>query len=258
MNPAKIRDIEGFDNVYLLADDAVRIGNIQKATLGTADYGLALDHGLLGSNDWWNAIERDTLPLHTDYGTVSCVTMTGMGDYPSFKILADDGTVTDWLTREAAPRKDQLYQIGLRVIHKYVDMRPKNPSISISPTHHVTVGIWLAKTVTLYRPVGAAELRLIADSGYAAFPPRLPGQPIFYPVLTERYAAEIASGWNVKESGVGYVTRFAVDKAYLDRYEVQQVGNESHREYWIAAEDLVEFNHHLVGKIEIVRSYPEA
>ncbi len=46
--------------------------------------------------------------------------------------------------------------------------------------------------MTLYRPVGTAELTRIAESGFTAFPPRLPEQPIFYPVLNEAYACEIA------------------------------------------------------------------
>ena len=50
----------------------------------------------------------------------------------------------------------------------------------------------------LYRPVGEQELALIRESGYTAFPPRLPEQPIFYPVLNEQYAVEIASKWNTK------------------------------------------------------------
>ena len=45
----------------------------------------------------------------------------------------------------------------------------------------------------LYRPVGTKELELIKESGYKGFPPRLPDQPIFYPVLNEQYATEIAS-----------------------------------------------------------------
>jgi hypothetical protein len=49
---------------------------------------------------------------------------------------------------------------------------------------------------------------LIRQSGFAAFPPRLPDQPIFYPVLTEGYAVKIARDWNVPASGAGYVTRF--------------------------------------------------
>ncbi len=35
----------------------------------------------------------------------------------------------------------------------------------------------------LYRPVGMDELRLIYGAGMRSFPPRLPEQPIFYPVL---------------------------------------------------------------------------
>lgn len=45
----------------------------------------------------------------------------------------------------------------------------------------------------LYRPIGTKELELVQGSGYTRFPPRLPEQPIFYPVLNEKYATEIAS-----------------------------------------------------------------
>ena len=76
-------------------------------------------------------------------------------------------------------------------------------------------------TITLWRPVGPEELRLIAATGYRAFPPRLPEQPIFYPVLNEDYAIQIARDWNVKASGSGFVTRFAVQRSFLDRYGVQ-------------------------------------
>ena len=41
------------------------------------------------------------------------------------------------------------------------------------------------ETTILYRPVGPKELELIVASGYREFPPRLPEQPIFYPVLNE-------------------------------------------------------------------------
>ena len=68
-------------------------------------------------------------------------------------------------------------------------------------------------TVTLWRPVGPAELALIEQSGMRAFPPRLPEQPIFYPVLTEDDAARIARDWNVAASGAGFVTRFEVRRA---------------------------------------------
>lgn len=43
----------------------------------------------------------------------------------------------------------------------------------------------------LYRPVGTKELELIKQDRYTGFLPRLPDQPIFYPVLNEKYATEI-------------------------------------------------------------------
>ena len=115
----------------------------------------------------------------------------------------------------------------------------------------------MTNAVTLYRPVGPVELKLIAESDYKVFPPRLPEQPIFYPVCTIEYAREIAKNWNVRESGAGYVTAFDVDAAYLARYEIRQAGNRTHLEYWIPAEDLDEFNRHIVGLIRIVESYGE-
>ena len=110
-------------------------------------------------------------------------------------------------------------------------------------------------TVTLWRPTGPAELALVEASGWSAWPARLPEQPIFYPVLSQDYAATIAREWNVKASGVGYVTRFKVKKAFLDRYEVQQAGGRAILEYWIPAEDLDDLNQHIVGKIELVAEY---
>jgi hypothetical protein len=113
------------------------------------------------------------------------------------------------------------------------------------------------ETTILYRPVGANELRLIAESGYSAFPPRLIGQPIFYPVLNEEYATQIARDWNAKnsKSKVGYVTRFAVKTSYLSQFTAQKVGGALHLEYWIPAEQLSEFNQNIVGKIEVVSEF---
>jgi hypothetical protein len=111
------------------------------------------------------------------------------------------------------------------------------------------------ETLTLYRPVGPEELQLIRQSGFRSFPPRLPEQPIFYPVLTEVYAVKIARDWNVKASGAGYVTRFAVKRSFISRYPVQTVGGSEHQEYWIPAEEMSQFNENIVGPIEIVAAF---
>ena len=110
-------------------------------------------------------------------------------------------------------------------------------------------------TVTLFRPTGPQELALVALSGYRRWPPRLPDQPIFYPVTTEDYAIKIARDWNVPASGAGFVTRFRVRSDFLARYEVQEAGGRAHLEYWIPAEDLDAFNAAIVGEIEVVREF---
>jgi len=110
-------------------------------------------------------------------------------------------------------------------------------------------------TVTLYRPVGAAERSLIEGAGFRGFPPRLPDQPIFYPVTNEAYAAQIARDWNAKRDGTGYVTRFAVDAAHLARYERKIVGGREHEEYWIPAAELDAFNAAIRGPIEVISRF---
>jgi hypothetical protein len=98
------------------------------------------------------------------------------------------------------------------------------------------------QSTTLYRPTGENELALIRASGWREFPPRLPEQPIFYPVLEEEYAVQIARDWNTRDGGIGYVLRFEVETDYLAQFPMQTAGARIHREYWIPAEELDEFN----------------
>jgi hypothetical protein len=111
--------------------------------------------------------------------------------------------------------------------------------------------------VTLFRPVGSAELALIEAADGRAFPPRLPGQPIFYPVTNEAYAIQIARDWNARHNDDrrGYVTRFAVKAEFLARYDRRIVGGREHEEFWIPAEDLPAFNAALAGPIEMIAAF---
>lgn len=111
-------------------------------------------------------------------------------------------------------------------------------------------------TVTLYRPVGPLELALIEKSGWKAFPPRLPEQPIFYPVTNEEYAIQIARDWNVKSSGSGYVTRFEVDAEYASKFPKKVVGGKVHEELWVPAEELEIFNSKISGEIAVTHRFP--
>ena len=111
------------------------------------------------------------------------------------------------------------------------------------------------ETVTIYRPTGPEELDLVRQSGYKKWPPRLPSQPIFYPVTNEKYAIEITKKWNVPLFDIGFVTEFKVKKRFMDKYEIKIVGERHHAEWWIPAEDLIELNDNIVGKIEIIGEY---
>ncbi|MBW8684347.1 ADP-ribosylation/crystallin J1 [Chitinophaga rhizophila] len=114
------------------------------------------------------------------------------------------------------------------------------------------------KTTTLYRPTGLKELELIAATDFKHFPPRLSWQPIFYPVLNQQYAEQIALEWNTQDEGSGYcgiVTMFEVDSTFLERYEVQNVGDGSHNELWVPAEELELFNQHISGDIIVVKAF---
>ncbi len=110
-------------------------------------------------------------------------------------------------------------------------------------------------TTTLYRPVGPDELKLIHDSEWQKFPPRLPEQPIFYPVMNLEYAVQITQQWNVPDHDVGYVTEFDVDTDYMSRFETHQVGGSEHEELWVPSEKLDDFNAHIVGSIRVVGKY---
>ncbi len=115
----------------------------------------------------------------------------------------------------------------------------------------------MSETITLYRPTGKNELDLIEESDWTAFPPRLPEQPIFYPVCNEEYATKIARDWNAKynKDKLGYVTKFEVRNSFLANYETQIVGGEICEEYWIPAEDLEELNMNIIGKIEVIAEF---
>jgi hypothetical protein len=110
----------------------------------------------------------------------------------------------------------------------------------------------------LYRPVGLAELELIAASDWTAYPPRLEHQPIFYPVLNFKYASAIANNWNTKDAAsghCGFVTEFDFADEFVARYDVQTVGDRDDVELWVPADELDDFNNAINGRIVVSASY---
>jgi hypothetical protein len=110
----------------------------------------------------------------------------------------------------------------------------------------------------LWRPVGTNELALIEKANFLAFPPRLPEQPIFYPVLSFGYAEKIARDWNSKQADhkyLGFVTYFEIDDQYASRFPAQIAGGKACQELWVPADELVTFNQHLIHPIKLVATY---
>lgn len=106
--------------------------------------------------------------------------------------------------------------------------------------------------------MGAYELALVGRSAFRAFPPRLPGQPIFYPVCNEDYAVQIASSWNVDDpnSGfAGFVTRFEIPEHVATRYPRHTVGAKRHEELWVPAAEQAEFCASISGTIRVTHGW---
>ncbi|MFG3136629.1 hypothetical protein ACGFZA_10445 [Streptomyces sp. NPDC048211] len=110
-------------------------------------------------------------------------------------------------------------------------------------------------TTVLWRPTGPKELDLVREPAWCAWPPRLPEQSIFYPVLNEDYAVRIARDWNVRHDGAGFVTRFEVESEFLGRYPIQQAGGQTILKLWVPAEELDDFNAHMVGDFQVVHEF---
>ncbi len=114
------------------------------------------------------------------------------------------------------------------------------------------------KKIKLYRPVGEKEMQLIAESGFKKFPPRLEWQPIFYPVLNEEYASEIASKWNTTDplgNYLGFVTAFEISEEEFKKYPIENVGGKIHNELWVPADQLESFNESIQGEIKTLKVY---
>jgi FtsP/CotA-like multicopper oxidase with cupredoxin domain len=114
--------------VYRLRDDLERIAAIQNATLTTKEFGIEPTHGLLGSKQWWAAIEIGSLPLRILRGSIARTYMASMNDWPEFEVVTTDGQTSKW-TREANSREQAArYEAGRQVEIDYIIQRHRPAS----------------------------------------------------------------------------------------------------------------------------------
>ncbi|XVV17413.1 hypothetical protein ACQP2X_24440 [Actinoplanes sp. CA-131856] len=103
--------------------------------------------------------------------------------------------------------------------------------------------------VTLWRSVGQGVLDAVASSGWRAWPPQLPDQPIFSAVSDRQLAVRICRERAVPAEGVGYVVRFDLPRRFLDRAGAARGAGRDEFEYRIPASEVAELNTHIVGAI---------
>ena len=111
------------------------------------------------------------------------------------------------------------------------------------------------KTIALYRPIGPGQLQAIVDTGFRRFPARRSNQKYFYPLLHENFAHFIARHWQLRNSGVGYVTTFQVRQSFVQDLPIYRMGGPEHQEYRIEAGCLEQLNDNIVGKISVIAVY---
>jgi hypothetical protein len=113
---------------YELRTDTDWISKVQKATLGTKEFGIEPTHGVFGSSEWWEQISSGWLPLQTLTGVITKRYMGSMGDWPEIEVRGDSGDVSHWTRNVNAKERDRLYIPGQRIEIHYVMQRHRPKS----------------------------------------------------------------------------------------------------------------------------------
>jgi hypothetical protein len=119
---------------YDLRQDSRRVTAVQNATVTTDRYGIVPDHGLFGSDEWWQAIESGVIAVNQLEGTVSRVYMSGHNDFPEFEV--DDGNSK---TRWERYGEESEYLEGQHVVIEFVQTKSRF-SQELQPS---VIRVWL-------------------------------------------------------------------------------------------------------------------
>ena len=113
---------------YRLKDDTTFIGNVQKATLNTDNFGIEPTHGLFGSPEWWQQVASGELPVHTLRGVITERYMGSMGDWPEIKVRSDASEESRWTREVNRKEQDALYLPNQPIEIDYVLQRHRQKS----------------------------------------------------------------------------------------------------------------------------------
>ena len=131
-----------YHSTYRFKNDKDSIKRIQNASKDkSSDSGVKIENGLLiGTKDWFKAIDNGEIEKHTLKGVISKVYMSGHNDWPEFEIDCD-GNISSW-TREGI---DKNYEIGKRIEIDFVIQKFKRPIDILGPTTKQVIEIRIEK-----------------------------------------------------------------------------------------------------------------
>lgn len=122
-------------SVYDLHDDSTKVAAVQEATLHRAGYGLEPEPALIGTTEWWEAIEEGRVRSHVVEGVVSAVRWGSMGDWPVWRLRTEDGSESEW-TREGDYTR-YVEGLAARVTYAIVNFKPDAPTVQMGrPREH--------------------------------------------------------------------------------------------------------------------------
>jgi hypothetical protein len=127
--------------VYDLRDQHELLSQMQETSLAPGDGGLA-PVPLVGSDDWWRAVEAGALAHRLIEGRITRVYWAGMADWPEFELQDAGGHRTTW-TREGDVRR---YVEGLAARVALVDHPWKTPDQTLGTHSRVTVALWVERS----------------------------------------------------------------------------------------------------------------
>lgn len=110
------------DVVYDIRDDSVLLSQIREASLSSGPFGLSVVYGIVGSPEWWSAVESGAVPLETFRGIILRADSGQMGDSVIVRIQGET-EIRSWTAWKGFNRD----LIGKYVRVVFASIPPKHP-----------------------------------------------------------------------------------------------------------------------------------
>jgi hypothetical protein len=136
------------DIVYRLRNDISALKGMQDASLHHDFLGLRITHGLIGTEEWWKAIESGVLELHTVRGVIRGLWLGQYNSGPAeFKIQLKNGSFYTEMCEQEPHEAVKNYRLGRIAEVDYVLQFAKHPIEGLPDPSPVCIEIRLGETV---------------------------------------------------------------------------------------------------------------